>query len=67
MKGIKKMETQISVAKQNGNSVEVYDVNGSYLFSRNGELCGFTSQTVAIKEGSYVCVYDANGSYQFSR
>ena len=61
------MENKIGMAKQNGNSVEVYDVNGSYLFSRNGELCGFTSQTVAIKEGSYVCVYDANGSYKFSR
>lgn len=61
------MENKIGMAKQNGSSVEVYDVKGHYLFSRTGELTGFTSQTVAIKEGSYVCVYDANGSYQFSR
>ena len=61
------MENKIGMAKQNGSSVEVYDVEGHYLFSRTGELTGFTSQTVAIKEGSYVCVYDANGSYQFSR
>lgn len=61
------MENKIGMAKQNGSSVEVYDVEGHYLFSRTGELTGFTSQTVAIKEGNYVCVYDANGSYQFSR
>lgn len=61
------MENKIGMVKQNGSSVEVYDVEGHYLFSRTGELTGFTSQTVAIKEGSYVCVYDANGSYQFSR
>ena len=61
------MENKIGMAKQNGSSVEVYDENGSYLFSRNGELTGFTLNTVAIKEGNSICVYDANGSYQFSR
>ena len=55
------------MAKQNGSSVEVYDVEGHYLFSRTGKLAGFTSQAVAIKEGNAVCVYDSNGSYQFSR
>ena len=44
------MENKIGMAKQNGSSVEVYDENGSYLFSRNGELAGFTLNTVAIKE-----------------
>ena len=61
------MENKIGMSKQNSSSVEVYDENGSYLFSRNGELAGFTLNTVAIKEGNSVCVYDANGSYQFSR
>lgn len=61
------MENKIGMAKQNGSSVEVYDVKGHYLFSRTGELTGFTSQTVAIKEGSFIRVYDANGSYKFSR
>lgn len=61
------MENKIGMAKQNGSSVEVYDVKGHFLFSRTGELTGFTSQTVAIKEGNAVCVYDSNGSYQFSR
>lgn len=55
------------MAKQNGTMVEVYDENGGYLFSRTGELAGFTSSTVAIKDGSLICVYDATGSYQFSR
>ena len=58
---------QIGMAKQNGTMVEVYDENGSSLFSRTGELVGFTSSTVAIKDGSLICVYDATGSYQFSR
>ena len=58
---------QIAVAKQNGNSVDVYDTEGHYLFSRTGELCGFTSQTVAIKDNQSISVYDANGSYLFSR
>ena len=61
------MENKIGMAKQNGNLVEVYDENGCYLFSMNGELAGFTSNTVAIRDGNFVCVYDANGSYQFSR
>ena len=61
------MENKIGIAKQNGSSVEVYDVEGHYLFSRTGELAGFTGQTVAVKEGNSVCVYDSNGSYQFPR
>ena len=61
------MTKQIAVAKQNGNSVEVYDEEGNYLFARSGELTGFTATTVAIKNGSSVEVYDADGSYQFSR
>lgn len=61
------MENKIGMAKQNGSSVEVYDVKGHYLFSRTGELTGFTSQTVSIKDGSFIRVYDSNGSYKFSR
>jgi hypothetical protein len=61
------MENKIGMAKQNGSSVEVYDVEGHYLFSRTGELAGFTSQTVAVKEGNSICVYDSTGSYKFSR
>ncbi len=61
------MENKIGMAKQNGTMVEVYDEHGSYLYSRTGELCGFTSTTVAIKDGNLISVYDATGSYQFSR
>jgi len=61
------METQISVAKQNGTSVEVYNEKGQYLFSRSGILVGFTAQTVAIQDGNSISVYDSNGSYLFSR
>ena len=61
------MEKQIAVAKQNGNAVDVYDEEGHYLFSRSGELVGFTATTVAIKDSQSISVYDANGSYLFSR
>ena len=61
------METQISVAKQNGNMVEVYGQQGEYLFSRPGILVGFTSNTIAIQDGNSISVYDSHGSYLFSR
>lgn len=58
---------QIAAAKQNGSSVDVYDENGHYLFSRSGILIGFTSTTVAIREGNYINVYASDGSFKFSR
>ena len=61
------MENKIGMAKQNGSYVEVYDESGSYLFSRTGELVGFTLNTVAIKEGNSVCVYGSDASYKYSR
>ena len=63
----RKHKMQIGMAKQSGTMVDVYDENGNYLFSRPGELAGFTASTVAIKDGSLVCVYDSTGTYQFSR
>lgn len=57
----------IGTAAQKGSRVEVYDENGHYLFSKNGELQGFTGATVSIRKESRVEVYDDRGSYKFSR
>ena len=57
----------IAMAKQEGSRVVVYDEKGHRLFSRLGELVGFTANNVSIKEGSHVVVYDEEGHRQFSK
>ena len=57
----------IGIAKQNGSTVEVYDTNGRYLWSKLGILQGYTSTTVSIQNGSTVTVYGERGEYKFSR
>lgn len=62
-----KENLMIGTATQKGSSVEVYDESGRYLFSKDGELQGFTGATVSIRKGSSVEVYDDRGNYKFSR
>ena len=57
----------IATAKQEGSKVVVYNEKGKRLFSKSGELAGFTANNVSIKEGSRVVVYDENGKRQFSK
>jgi hypothetical protein len=61
----------IGTAKQNSpNQVYVYDEKGSYKFSLNGELVGYTGSTVTVKpnpSSSQIYVYDENGHYKFSK
>jgi len=58
----------IATAKQDSATrVTVYDEKGSYLFSKSGELVGYTPTTVTIKEGSRNVTYDNKGSYKFSK
>lgn len=57
----------IGCATQQASSVCVYDENGRILFSKYGELYGFTSSTVSISNGKTVYVYDANGSIKYSK
>lgn len=57
----------IGTATQKGSRVEVYDEDGHYLFSKDGELQGFTGATVSVRKGSRVEVYDDRGHYKFSR
>ena len=60
-------DRMITLAKQDGFSVVVYDENGNFMFSRSGELVGFTSTTVSIKDGTCITVYDEHGNFKFSR
>jgi len=63
-------EKMIGVAKQTtSQQVDIYDENGSFKFSKYGELVGYTSTTVSIKDpgSSRIDVYDENGSFKFSR
>ncbi len=57
----------IAVAKQEGNTVRMYDEQNRFLFARTGELQGYTATTVAIKEGSRVAVYDERNVFKFAR
>jgi hypothetical protein len=65
---IEAMEKLIATAKQeNSGSVAVYDEKGNFLFSRSGQLVGFTPTSVTIKKGSQNEVYDNKGNFKFSR
>lgn len=59
----------ISTAVQkSSNRVEVYDERGNFMFSKTGELMGFTGTTVSVKTSSNrVEVYDEKGNFKFSK
>ena len=57
----------IGTAVQKGPRVEVYDENGRYLFSRDGELQGFTATTVTIRSGHTLYTYNDRGNLNFSK
>lgn len=57
----------IATAKQNGSTVYVYNEKGSLLFSKSGNLVGFTGSSVTIKSGSTNYTYDEKGSLMFSK
>ncbi len=51
----------IGMAQQRGSSVYVYDENNHQLWTRTGELQGYTSGNVTIKIGSTLYMYDEKG------
>ena len=60
--------SKIGIAKQNYDTVEVYDENGSFKFGKSGKLVGYTATTVSIETSSgKIEVYDENGSFKFSK
>ena len=56
----------ISVAIQKGSSVYVYDDRNHLIFTKIGELYGFTSSTVSIRKGSSIHTYDEKGHQKSS-
>ncbi|MCL2283468.1 MAG: tetratricopeptide repeat protein [Fibromonadales bacterium] len=57
----------IASAVQNGKFIDVYDSNGSYMFCKDGELIGYTANTLSVKVGRTVDVYDNKGDYMYCR
>lgn len=57
----------IGMAQQQGNMVYVYDENNHYLWSRTGELHGYTSNTVTIKQGNMLYMYNEKNIQTGSR
>ena len=51
----------ISVALQRGSTVYVYNEKNIQIFSRNGELYGYTSNSVSIKRNNTVYIYNERG------
>jgi len=60
-------DRRIATAKQESSQVKVYDEKGNFMFSRSGELVGYTSTTITIKDGSQNKTYDNKGNFKFSR
>ncbi len=57
----------IALAQQKGSNVYVYSETGSMLFTKMGELVGFTSNTVTIKMGNTLYVYGDREEVKFTR
>lgn len=51
----------IGSAIERGSSVYVYDEKNIPMFTRPGELYGYTSSTVSILRENRIHTYDANG------
>lgn len=52
----------ITLAVEKGKTVYVYNERNSQLYSKSGELVGYTSSTVSVKQGSTVYTYNERGS-----
>lgn len=48
----------IAMAKQQGSTVYVYDEHNHVLWTRSGELMGYTGACVTIKSGSTLWMMD---------
>ena len=57
----------IGMAQQKGNWVVAYDENNHHLWSRTGELHGYTSNTVTIKQGNMLYMYNEKNIQTGSR
>lgn len=60
-------DRMIATAKQESRQVKVYDEKGNFMFSKTGELVGYTANTVTVKDGSQNKTYDNKGNFKFSK
>ncbi|WP_279173323.1 hypothetical protein [Parasutterella excrementihominis] len=70
MGGVGQKVSQIlpnSGAVQRGNSVNVYNERGVMLFSKVGELIGYTGTTVTIRRGNQAITYSDKGIQKFCK
>lgn len=51
----------IGNAVQMGFFVYAYDLKGRQLYSKSGDLHGFTGATVAVRKGNWIYTYDEKG------
>ncbi len=51
----------ISTAIQKGNVIYVYGTGNRMLYSKTGELYGYTSTTVSVRKGNVVYTYNERG------
>ena len=57
----------IGMAEQKGSYVYAYDERGTIIFTKSGQLMGYTSSTVAVKQGSTTFVFDEKGTLKFTK
>ena len=57
----------IGTAHQKGTYVYVYDENNRQLWTKWGELQGYTASIVTIKNGNQLYMYDERGTQKGSR
>ena len=63
----KEKKMAIGSAVQRGNSVNVYNERGVMLFSKVGELIGYTGATVTICRGNQAITYSDKGIQKFCK
>lgn len=57
----------IGSALQKGSTVYVYDEKGSILYSKSGDLAGYTGSTVSIRVKNTLYTYDERGFKKYSK
>ncbi len=57
----------IGSALQKGSTVYVYDENGHLLYTKSGDLAGYTGSTVSIRVHNTLYTYDERGRMKYSK
>jgi len=52
--GVKEARMAIGMATKKGSFIYVYDEKNRQLFTKSGDLHGYTSSTVTVKQGSFL-------------